>query len=310
MPLVELAKKYGEAQKIIEALSKYASLSELSEQVDSANGELESLNQQIGEKRQQVKEAETELTKLKEPIEAYAKAIDLGFTKDELVKLSNMAGKYGGVKKFLKGVDAYQNYYGILNKITKAEARLTEIEASTSKVDTHYAHLKTATTMCEALIEQYKFGLDAITTILAAAKKYGEPLDVLKAIEAYGKLQALQLALAKLEGEVAERKELLAQVEGKCEGALDQLESLNATALKVGAAVAEVEAQLSNSKDVQKLLNLVNKPASVEYKEYGPLVLTIATSLRKWVASNEHRFKLTYSIKNGLDSLITELGGG
>ncbi|MDH5364865.1 MAG: hypothetical protein OEZ07_03120 [Dehalococcoidia bacterium] len=309
VPLVELAKNYGEAQKIIEALSKYASLSELSEQVDSANGELESLNQQIGEKRQQVKEAETKLTKLKEPIEAYAKVIDLGFTKDELVKLSSIADKYGGVKKFLEAVDAYQNYSGILNKITKAEARLAEIEAGTSKLDTHYAHLKTATTMCEALMEQYKFGLDAITTILAAAKKYGEPLDVLKAIEAYGKLQALQLALAKLEGEVAERKELLAQVEGKCEGALDQLESLNATALKTGAEVAKAETQLANSKEVQKLLNVVNNPASAEYKEYGPLVLAIATSIHKWLLNNEHRFKFAHSIKSGLDNLIAELGG-
>ena len=112
-----------------------------------------------------------------------------------------------------------------------------------------------------------------------------------------------------MEGKIAERKELLANLEGKHEEVLEQLESLTAAALKVGAAVSKVENQLENSKYLQKLLNLINNPASADYNEYVPLVLTIAVSLRKWVVTNEHKFKSPYSIKNSLESLISELGG-
>ena len=112
-----------------------------------------------------------------------------------------------------------------------------------------------------------------------------------------------------MEGKIAERQELLAQLEGKHQEALEHLESLNTTALKVGATVSKVENQLENSKDIQKLINLINNPASVDYDGYGPLVLVVAASLRKWVVNYEHKFKLAYNIKNGLESLISELGG-
>ena len=308
VPLVELAKKHGEPQKIIQALSKYASLIELSEQVDSANGELESLNQQKDEKCQQVEEAETKLTKLKEPIEAYEKAIDLGFTEHELAKLSGLTQKYGGVKEVLKAVEAYASLFDILNKNTKAKAELSEVKANISKLETQYAHLKTAITMCQTLIQQYKFGIDAISTIFSIAQKYGEPLDVLKSVEAYGKLKAMQQELGKLEGNFAERRELLAQLEGKYQEALSQLESLNAMAMKAGAEVSKVESRLGESRHLQKVVNLMNNPASAGYNEYGPLVVAMAKAILKWISTHEKHFLYPHSMKSALESLLKELG--
>jgi chromosome segregation ATPase len=301
-PVIEIAKKHGEPQQIIQALSKYGSLIELTEQVGLTKNELESLGQQL-------QEAEAKLTQLMKPIEAYERAVKLGFTEQELDKLSGLSAKFCGTDEVLKVVEAYTSHADISNETAKAKAELGEIQGKINKLETQYSHLKTVTTMCDNLIQQYKFGLDAISTIFSVAKKYGDPVDVLKSIEVYGKLQALQQELNKLRGNVAERKELLAQLEGKHKEALEQLESLNAAALKVGATVSKVENQLENSKDLQNLMNLINNPASADYEEYGPLVLVLATSLRKWAISYEHKFKLTYSIKNGLESLISELGG-
>jgi hypothetical protein len=307
--LLELIEKYGSAQEIIQAVSDYASLTELQQQISKTNAESASLNEEIACRQQQLEDIEAELLQKSKPLEAYGKVTQLGFGEVELAALCSLTGKYGGLEGILKAVEAYNNYSDILSKTGKAETALSAIQANISKLETQYAHLKSATAMCDSLIRQYNFGLDAITTVFSVATKYGEPICVLKAAEVYGELQALEAELAKLEGKVAQRKTLLGQLEGEYCELLSQLESLYAVALKVGAEVGKVESKLADSKGVQKLVNLVSDPASAGYNEYGPLVLTTATALRKWLITNEQRFKFPHNIKKGLEDLIAELGG-
>ncbi len=307
--LVKLASNYGDLQKVLEAIAAYGSLEEVRAKINLATNELESLSTQAGSANQKLQEAQARLSELSKPLDAYHKAVELGFGEKELVSLSLLAGKLGGPKAVLQALKEYANLAEIKNRVSKAKSELSALESEITKLNTKHSHLATAINMCQTLINQYKFGLDALATTLSLAGKYGDPLTVLKTIEAYGKLQAIQQKLAMLEGKIAERQELLAQLEGKHKEALEQLESLNAAALKVGAAVSKVENQLENSKDLQKLINLINNPASVDYDAYGPLVLVVAVSLRKWVVNYEHKFKLAYNIKNGLESLISELGG-
>ena len=308
--LVKLASNYGDVQKVLEAIASYGSLEEMQAKINLVTNELESLSTQVESANQKLQETQAELLEMSRPLDAYHKALELGFGEKELVSLSLLASKFGGPKAVLQALKEYTNLAEIKNRVSKAKSELSTLESQITKLNTKHSHLATAIDMCQTLITQYKFGLDALATILSLAEKYGDTLTVLKTIEAYGKLQAIQHLLATLEGKITERQEVLAQLEGKHKEAMEHLKSLNEIALKVGAAVAEVEAQLSNSKDVQKLLNLVNNPASASYKEYGPLVLTIATSLRKWVVNNEHKFKSVYNIKNAFDILIAELGGG
>jgi hypothetical protein len=162
--------------------------------------------------------------------------------------------------------------------------------------------------MCDTLIHQYKFGLDAIATIFSVAKKFGDPLAVLKAVEALGKLQAMEQELGKLDGKIAERQRLLQQLEGKYQEALGQVESLNAMVLRVGTEIGKLQSEISHGKGLEKMLTLINDPASADFNENGPLVVSIAASLRKWVMVNEKRFRSAYSIKSGLEALLKELG--
>lgn len=307
--LVKLASNYGDVQKVLEAIAAYGSLEEVQAKINLATSELESLSTQAGSANQKLQETQAKLSELSKPLDAYHKAVELGFGEKELVSLSLLAGKLGGPKAVLQALKEYANLAEIKNRVSKAKSELSALESEITKLFTKHSHLATAINMCQTLINQYKFGLDALATTLSLAGKYGDPLTVLKTIETYGKLQAIQQKLATLEGKIAERQELLAQLEGKHKEALEKIESLNAAALKVGATVGKVESQLDNSKELQKLINLINNPASADYDGYGPLVLVVAASLRKWVVNYEHKFKLTYSIKNGLESLISELGG-
>jgi len=77
----------------------------------------------------------------------------------------------------------------IKGEVTKAKSELSNLHSEINKVSTKYSHLTTAIKMCQTLITEYKFGLDAIAMIFSLAKKYDAPMEVLKAIETYGKLQ-------------------------------------------------------------------------------------------------------------------------
>jgi len=297
MHLVELIKKYGKPDHVIEAISEYGSLKD--ENSRQAIICLEQEMDQIGNK----------LSKMEEPLEAYEKVKGLGFTEEELSRLSNLTQKYGGVGKVLKAVETFTDYSDIVDKCNKGKTNLANIEADTAKLETSYSHLKTAIDMCDTLIRQYNFGLDAIATIFSVAQKYGEPLELLKAIEVYGKLQSVQQELEKLEARVSERNKLIIQLESRHEETLDKLESLNATTLQVGVEVGSLENRLASSKYLEKVMNLINRPQSAEYDEYAPVVYLIASGLNKWVDVNSKRSSYSYSIKSALQYLTNELEG-
>jgi hypothetical protein len=172
-----------------------------------------------------------------------------------------------------------------------------------------YGHMAGAVKMCRTLISDYKFGLDAISSTLSLAEKYGEPLGVLKSVEAFGKFEVIQEEITRLESKIAKSKELLAQLEGKTDEALKQFESLSAIALKTGAEVSKVESRLEESKHLHKVMVLINDPASASYQEYGPLLVAVVKAILEWVSNHEKLFRYPNSIKSTLQDLITELGG-
>lgn len=307
--LVELASSYGDTQKVLEAVSAYGSLEQLKAEIKATKEELNSFNEQTASLGRKLEQTQATLSELTKPLQAYHNVLELGFGEKQLDDLATLAEKYGGPKAVFQVLKGYNDYAEIKNKVSKAKSELGNLESEINKLSTKHSHLATAINMCLTLINQYKFGLDAIATTLSLAAKYGEPLVVLKCVEAYGELQTVQQALTKLEGKVAERKELLVQLEGRYHEALSQMESLNAMALKLGAEVSKVENRLADSKGLEKIINLINNPASAGYNEYGPLVLAITVALNKWVVSNDDRFKFPYSIKKGLEELIAELAG-
>jgi DNA repair exonuclease SbcCD ATPase subunit len=220
-----------------------------------------------------------------------------------------LADKFGGPKAVFQVVKGYVDYSEINNKVSQAQSELITLESEVNKLNAEYCHLETAIEMCQTLISDHKFGLDVISTTLSLAGKYGEPLIVLKSVEAYGKLEVMQEELTKLESEITKRKELLAQLEGKNNEALKQFESLNAIAMKTGAEVSKVESRLEESKHLHRVIVLINDPASSSYQEYGQLAVTILKSILKWVTSNENHFLYPNRMKSALQDLITELGG-
>ncbi len=164
-------------------------------------------------KQEEIESAKTNLSKLDDLTAVYEKIKKLGFGVPELTKLSTLGQKYGTVKKLMEAVDAYYGYSDILDNLNKTQSDLTTWKSNLEKLQADNAHLKTAVTMCRTLIDKYAFGLDAVATLFSMAEKYGAPLDVLKAVEAYGKLKLLNQEVIQKKGEALQLKEEIAQLD-------------------------------------------------------------------------------------------------
>ncbi len=163
--------------------------------------------------------------------------------------------------------------------------------------------------MCEKLTSECDFGLDAISAILSAAEKYGDPITVLRAVEAYSKLEVILREIDKQQGVISANKKEIAQLDGWHKDTLEKLKSLNDLALKVGSEVGKVEGEMSASDPLKKLLVLINEPHSAEYGDHINNAILVALSLRRWVTKNESKFVNCNYIKSGLEHLVRELGG-
>jgi len=309
IPIVKLAKNYGEPGKVIEALSQYKSLIELDQHIVTTSSKLNSLQEQLTSRQKQIKSAEANLSQLKDLIKACDKVKQLGFDVKELKKLSALGQKHGTVKKLIDAVDAYDTYSDVQDKLNKTKADLATLKSEMQKLQIDNAHLKTAVTMCQTLINKYTFGLDAIATIFSIAKKYGEPLNVLKAVEAYGNLEAIVKEKNKQQSTASEIEKRIAALDGSHQEALKKLESLNALAIQVGNEVGKVQGEMAANDDIRKLLTLVNQPFAAEYADHIRVAILVVLSLRQWVTKNEAKFKNCHQIKSSLENLIKELGG-
>ncbi len=309
VPIIELAKNYGDPDKVIEALSQYKSLIDLDQYIAAANSKLNGIQEQLTNKQEQIESAKANLSKLDNLIAAYEKIKKLGFGVTELSKLSTLAQKHGTVTKLMDVVDAYNTYSDILDKLNKAKSDLVTSKSDSEKLQAGTAHIKTAVTMCRTLIDEYSFGLDAVATLFSMAGKYGTALDVLKGVEAYGKLETLNQEVASKKGEASQLKEEIAHLAGQRKQSQESLESLSALAVEVGNQVGKVEGQAAGHNQLQKLLVLIGNPEAAGYEEYIETGVVLALALKRWVTKNETRFKHYDQIKSGLESLFKAVGG-
>jgi hypothetical protein len=168
--------------------------------------------------------------------------------------------------------------------------------------------------MCKNLLER-KFGLSAIQMIDATARKYGEPIKVMEAIEKYGAIVEIdqksaqaQAALAEFEVKIEVLKETFAQQNARNRTILDQFETLNAKAIEVGRAVGSVEERLKVDPMSRNLMALLQNPTSASYEDSLPLILAMLNRITAWAAIYKSKFRYSSLVNGNLEELLKHLG--
>jgi len=211
------------------------------------------------------------------------------------------------------------NRFGDLSRIKAADNELRnkvkQKRQAVKSLEEQYSHLKEPIEMCKKLLKR-RFGLTALSLINATAWRYGEPTEVMKAIEAYGALKEIEEKAAQAKAELTEiqgRVELLKETyneqKARNRAILDQFETLNARAIEVGRMVGSVEQQLKKDTLARDILNLLQNPASAVYEQYLPLVLVMVKSISVWATNNKSKFRFSSLVDKNLQDLVGYLGG-
>jgi len=238
-----------------------------------------------------------------------------GFDEKALGELTKVAEKYGTPRKVFMAV----NRFGDLSKIKAADDELRnkvkQKRAMVKSLDEQYPHLKEPIELCKTLLKR-KFAFGTISVIVAAARRFDNPIEVMKAIEAYGALKGItketdqaKTALAEIKGEIDVLKETYAEQNARNIAMLDQFEALNAKAIEVGRAVGAIQEQVKRDTMARDLLNLLQTPTSAGYEEYLPLALVVLNSVSVWANMNKGRFTYFSLLDRNIKEAMGNIGG-
>ena len=314
--IAEAAGKFGSPREVLKTVAKYGNLGQLDEElgtkreeVGTLASEIESSSQELAAARERLEGLQKETVAVEEALATYRRLEAIGFDEKALQELAKATDKCGGPRKVLADVNSFGDLSQIKTASEEMQGKLQQQRATLKELEERHSHLKSAIEMCQKLLQDHKFGLDAITSILATAKIYGDPIKVLKAMESYGKRKAMDEEARQLEARIEQLKKTGSQYESRNKAILDQFEALNVRALEVGRTLGSVEEQLKENTRARDILNLLQNPMAASYEDYAPLVLVLVWGIKVWVNENKSRFSLSYRIDEGLNALAKNLGG-
>lgn len=324
--IASLAGKLGNADGILDALTKYGDITEVERQRANIQAEterekkaakdtLDQLGTEVAAKQRTLQGLQGNLSEAKEALAAYRSLASKGFDLAALEQLAQAATKYGSPSQLLEAVNRFDSLGDIEAKANEADRNLKKREAALKSLESSYSHLGSAIEMCKKLMSQYHLGSEGIGTIFSATEKYGQPIQVLKAIEAYGKLQTMEEKLRQQELKVASTEAKIktlekgeVEVKAKIEAALNLLETLNARALEVGRVIGNEEERMRRGRRFRSILTLLEDPTKASYEDNAPHVLALANVIVAFVRAHNDKFVRPFGISQGLEYLMEDLG--
>ena len=316
------AREFGNAGQVLEAIAKYGYLVKMDEeaqtkqkQLDAMATEMESRSQETATASQKLQELQNKAGAIEAALTTYRRLEAIGFNEKALSELAKAANNYGTPSTVLKAV----NRFGSLSRIKEVDDELRDKvkqkRAMITSLDDQYAHLKEPIELCRALLKR-GFSLGVLVAINAAASRYGESIEVMKAIEAYGALKEIEKKNKEANTEFAGRqakiqrlKEAEAEYEARNKAILEQFEVLNAKAIEIGRTAGSVQEQLKGDTMARDLLLLLRNPGSVSYENSLPLVIVVLKAILIWSIMNKGKLRYAATTQRSMEDALGSLGG-
>ena len=327
------AGKFGSPAQVLEAVSRYGSIGKLDEELqakrkeldeqlqirreklETLSGEIENRNRELDTAGKRLEGVQKQAADLRPALAAHRRLEAIGFDEKAFSELEKAGKRYGTPRKVLIALNHFADLSDIKAAAEDMKGKLKQEKADVEATEKKHLHLKSIIEMCEDLLRR-KFGLQAITLIRETAMKYGEAVDVMKAIEAHGSLKEIEkkisqarTGLVETQAKIQRQKELEAEYQARIRATLEQLEALNAKAIDVGRQAGVVQQQIKKDTLARDVLNLVQNPTSAGYENCLPLVLVLLNSIRLWTDTNKNQFAYFALLERNLKDAMGHIGG-
>ena len=227
--IVEAASKFGTFDRTMESINAYGKNQAIQSEIRTSKDALETIKKKVALATSKLKNVEKKTNELDDPLARLQRLKNMGFSEPNLAKLGDICSRYGGVSQVLDAVLKHGSLAKINEQIEKMEIELKGMQTRLDKVQAEHIYLSQVIAMCEKLLE-LKFTLAAIEQIFDIAQKYGEPVEVLRAIGEYGKVTELKkdseahsADIIKLLAQKKELEQALATLTGRLSTIQDQV---------------------------------------------------------------------------------------
>jgi DNA repair exonuclease SbcCD ATPase subunit len=280
--LEEIAKSAGKFKDVLKAINAYKTLSEMENGIKKARDEHERLKSELEELNKE-----------------YAKSLEICITLEkhglDLPALKGLSKSLENYKpsEFFEAINRCKSLKGLEEKLKEKRKELKDAELKIRKTMQKYSHLTDVTGVCDKLLNK-KFGLDAIEDLYKLSGKYGSPLEVLKAVEKYGKMEEVENKIKEkwkeksgIEAEIDSLKKVKEKSQALIKQQYKQMEELNALSVKIGKKVGKIEGKLKGDEKAVKILEFIEEPASFSKKDVATLIAPIIDATKTWIEVNE-----------------------
>jgi len=302
--------------KFFHALKDYEGILGAEAQLKGLQDQLETRRQELDKADKKLEKAQKETADLRKALATYRRMEAIGFDEKALGELAKASEKYGPPGKVLRAINRFADLSSIKATGDELRKKVRQKRAMIKNLDEQYSHLREPIELCKKLLKR-KFAFGALQLINIIARRYGEPTEVMKAIEAYGALKEIKketdqakVRLAEIKGEIEVLKQTYAEQNARNIALLDQFEILNVKAIEVGTIVGSVQEQIKKDTLARDLLILLQNPVSAGYEEYSPLVLVLLKCISVWANINKDKFRFPSLVGKNLGELTGYLGGG
>ncbi len=277
--------------------------------------QIETRGLELNMAEKKLEKARDEMADVQKALASYQRLVSMGFDEKALGELEKAGKKYGTPRTVLTAVSRFGGLSDINTATEDMKGKLKQEKADVEATEKKHLHLKSIIEMCEDLLRR-KFSLQTITLIRETAMKYGEAVDVMKAIEAHGSLKEIEkkisqarTGLVETQAKIQRQKELEAEYQARIRATLEQLEALNAKAIEAGRQVGVVQQQTKKDIKSRDILNLLQNTTSAGYEDCLPLVLVLLNSIRLWTDTNKNQFRYFSLLDRNLKDALENIGG-
>jgi len=207
--LCNVVKRFGGLEGVLSSIELYESINGIRAEIDRLSKERDRISGEVESLRQIVKSLEDRRKSAEDVVRIYEEIQRMGFDAKSLEDLRSIAERFGGVGGVLEALKSYGDISSMKSEIEKLKKVKESLEVDVKKLNADYAHLQTVISICDKLLYEYRFSISAIETLYRVAKTYGEPIEVLKALEKFGELKKIE---SEVENLLKRREELESRI--------------------------------------------------------------------------------------------------
>ena len=183
---------------------------------------------------------------------------------ESIKELKEATNRFGGLDDFLKAIMTYEGLHDLnaakalaTDLLYQQQLELKKIESEINETQAQALKIISYMNVAESLVSQHSFDLHSLNNLMGVAKKYGNPSQILEALNSYKNLGAFKTEGEALRIEVKRLEEDRATKEA-------EIIALNRFIEKANRAIGEVEASHKKSLTVQAIAEIVDGTGEIE----------------------------------------------